>query len=131
MGACYGAVSTGIALERALEEVVAMADIALGTVQMTRAGNGGGQVPKNTDGTGGLGSKGEGNYPFERGNYSKAKDNYLKQKGIDAHELKKDFLGRKASIAEYDIYINKDTGELFIFKKGGKGVGIPTGEFIK
>ena len=52
VGACYGAVSTGIALERALEEVVAMADIALGTVQMARAGNGGGQVPKNTDGAG-------------------------------------------------------------------------------
>ncbi len=52
MGACYGAVSTGIALERALEEVVAMADIALGTVQMARARNGGGQVPKNTDGAG-------------------------------------------------------------------------------
>lgn len=31
----------------------------------------------------------------------------------------------------YDIYVNKDSGELFIFKKGGKGVGIPTGEFIK
>ena len=58
-------------------------------------------------------------------------DNYLKRKGIDAHELKKDFLGRKAPIAEYDIYVNKDTGELFIFKKGGKRIGIPTGEFIK
>ena len=40
VGACYGAVSTGIALERALEEVVAMADIALGTVAITGAGNG-------------------------------------------------------------------------------------------
>lgn len=68
---------------------------------------------------------------FEKGNYDKVKDNYLKRKGIDAHELKKDFLGKKASISEYDIYVNKDTGELFILKKGGNGVGIPTGEFIK
>lgn len=65
------------------------------------------------------------------GNYNKVKDNYLKQNGIDTHELKRDMLGRKAPIAQYDIYVNKDTGELFIFGKGGKGVGIPTGEFIK
>ena len=68
---------------------------------------------------------------FVKGNYDKVKDNYLKRKGIDAHELKKDFLGRKAPIAQYDIYVNKNTGELFIFKKGRKGGGIPTGEFIK
>jgi len=67
----------------------------------------------------------------EKGNYNKVKDNYLKQKDIDAHELKKDYLGEKAPIAKYDIYVNKDTGELYIFEKGGKGVGIPTGEFIK
>ena len=73
----------------------------------------------------------ETNNTFEKGNYNKVKDNYLKRKGIDAHELKKDFLGRKAPIAEYDIYVNKDTGELFIFKKGGKRIGFPTGEFIK
>ena len=58
-------------------------------------------------------------------------DRYLKRKGIDAHELKKDSLGRKAPISQYDIYVNKDTGELFIFRKGGQGVGFPTGEFIK
>lgn len=44
--------------------------------------------------------------------------------------MKKDFLGRKAPISQYDIYVNKDTGELFIFTRG-KGIGIPTGEFIK
>lgn len=76
-------------------------------------------------------NEGDSNTDFDKGNYNKVKDNYLKKNGIDAHELKKDFLGRKAPIAEYDIYVNKDTGELFIFKKGGKGIGIPTGEFIK
>ena len=68
---------------------------------------------------------------FEKGNYNKVGNNYLDNRGIDAHEFKKDFLGRKAPISKYDIYVNKDTGELFIFKKGGKGSGIPTGEFIK
>jgi len=80
---------------------------------------------------GGGKNEGDSKGDFDKGNYNKVKDNYLKKNGIDAHELKKDFLGRKAPIAEYDIYVNKDTGELFIFKKGGKGVGIPTGEFIK
>ena len=47
-GACFGAVSTGIALERTLEEVVAMADIALGMVAVTGTENGGGQVSKST-----------------------------------------------------------------------------------
>ena len=67
----------------------------------------------------------------KKGNYVKVEDNYLKKKGIDAHELKKDIIGKKAPIAHYDIYINKDTGELFIFEKAGKGVGIPTEEFLK
>lgn len=67
----------------------------------------------------------------KNGNYEKVKDNYLKQNNIDAHELKKDFLGKNAQISKYDIYVNKDTGELFIFGKGGKGAGIATGEFIK
>lgn len=71
------------------------------------------------------------NNNFEKGNFNKVKDNYLKNNGIDAHELKKDYLEKKAPIAEYDIYVNKDTGELFMFKKGGKGAGIPTGEFRK
>ena len=68
---------------------------------------------------------------LETGNFNKVNDNYLKRKGIDAHEVKKDVLGRKAPISKYDIYVNKDTGELYVFKKGGKGKGIPTGEFIK
>ena len=64
-------------------------------------------------------------------NINKVDDKYLKKNGIDAHELKYDILGKKAPISQYDIYVDKATGELLIFKKGGKGVGIPTGEFIK
>jgi len=63
-------------------------------------------------------------------NMQKADDKYLKKNDIDAHDVKYDVLGKKASISKYDIYINKATGELFIFLKGGKGVGIPTGIFI-
>ncbi|MCH1939865.1 polymorphic toxin type 33 domain-containing protein [Holdemania massiliensis] len=99
---------------------------ALGITQAAIA-NGGGSFGEQS----GVKSDDKGDSDFEKGNYNKVKDNYLKKNGIDAHELKKDFLGRKAPIAEYDIYVDKDTGELFIFKKGGKGVGIPIGEFIK
>ena len=65
------------------------------------------------------------------GNFDKVNDRYLKKNGIDAHRLKEDVLGGKTRIAEYDIYKNKDTGELYIFKKGGKGAGIPTGSYLK
>ena len=57
----------------------------------------------------------------------KANDGFLKDLGVDAHELKKEWLGDSGKISEYDIYKNKDTGELEIFKKGGVGEGIKTG----
>ena len=64
-------------------------------------------------------------------NWDKVNDSYLKEKGIDAHDLKKEAIGKKAPVSRYDIYVDKDTGELFVFLKGGKGEGVPTGEFIK
>ncbi|MRT58238.1 hypothetical protein GJV11_19175 [Enterobacteriaceae bacterium RIT693] len=63
-------------------------------------------------------------------NIKMADDKYLKKNGIDAHELKSEIVGKK-NISKYDIYIDKETGELWIFRKGGTGEGIPTGEFIK
>jgi hypothetical protein len=57
----------------------------------------------------------------------KANGKFLEELGIDAHELKKEWLGNSGKIAEYDIYKNKETGELEIFKKGGIGEGIKTG----
>ena len=60
----------------------------------------------------------------------KVDDNYLKQKGFDAHELKKDALGSKANIAQYDIYQDAN-GDLWVYRKGGKGEGIPLYEKIK
>ncbi|UPY81064.1 polymorphic toxin type 33 domain-containing protein (plasmid) [Leptospira weilii] len=55
----------------------------------------------------------------------------LVSKGINAHDLKKAFLGKNADIALYDLYVNKNTKEIYIFRKSGKGEGIPTGEFIQ
>ncbi|MGM0715506.1 MAG: RHS repeat-associated core domain-containing protein, partial [Bacillota bacterium] len=63
-------------------------------------------------------------------NIKKLDDKFLKKLGIDAHELKKDFLGKKAKIAHYDLYVDNETGQIIIFEKGGLGNGIPTGEFI-
>ncbi|MCT2406422.1 polymorphic toxin type 33 domain-containing protein [Chryseobacterium antibioticum] len=57
--------------------------------------------------------------------------NLLKKAGIDAHELKYEFLGKKAKISEYDLYKHTDTNEVLILKKGGKGDPIHTGEYIK
>lgn len=72
------------------------------------------------------GNKGKGKSQID-----KIDDKYLKSKGIDAHQLKQDVLGKKAKISQYDLYVNKNTGEIYVYKKGGKGEGIPTGEFIK
>jgi RHS repeat-associated protein len=55
---------------------------------------------------------------------------YLKKIGIDPHSLKKEFLGKKAQIKYYDIFKDTKTNELLIFRKGGKGTPIKTGEFI-
>ena len=67
----------------------------------------------------------------EKGSIEKVSDKQLENLGIDAHNLKKEFIGKKGKIAEYDIYKNKKTGELEIYKKGGKGESIPTGEFVR
>jgi hypothetical protein len=57
--------------------------------------------------------------------------NFSKQSGIDAHQLKRDFLGNKAKIAHYDLYKDNRSSEILILKKGGKGNPIKTGEYLK
>ncbi|MDI7274178.1 polymorphic toxin type 33 domain-containing protein [Cronobacter dublinensis] len=59
-----------------------------------------------------------------------ADDKFSKNNGVDAHRIKKYFLGAKAEIKLYDIYVDKNSRQLWIFRKGGKGEGIPTGEYI-
>nr|WP_235896098.1 polymorphic toxin type 33 domain-containing protein [Yersinia alsatica] len=53
-------------------------------------------------------------------NIKVADDKFLKNNGVDAHQIKKDFLGAKAEIKLYDIYVDKDSGQLWIFRKMGK-----------
>ena len=65
--------------------------------------------------------------PFDA---KRVNDSYLKQNGIDAHELKLDYLGRDAKISRYDLYLSKE-GQIIIYGKGGKGVEIPTDTFIR
>jgi hypothetical protein len=49
------------------------------------------------------------------GNFNKLKDSYLKQNKLNAEEIKKDILGDNAS--KYDIYTNKNTGDLYVGPK--------------
>ena len=64
-------------------------------------------------------------------NFKKITDSQLKDSGIDAHQLKKDFLGNKVKISRYDLYKDNKTGEILILEKGGKGTPINTGEIIQ
>lgn len=83
---------------------------------------------------GGINVPGRGGVNVPKGlgkNFSKISDDLLKKSGIDAHQLKKDFLGNKAKISQYDLYKDTKTGEILILQKGGKGAPIQTGEFIK
>jgi len=57
-------------------------------------------------------------------------DRYLEKNGIDAHELKDELMGYGAN-SRYDLYLDKDTGQIWIFRKGGKGSGVPTGTYIE
>jgi len=84
-------------------------------------------------GAGGV-KKGSAGKSFTRGltpkNINRVDDNYLIKKGFNPHKLKEDLVGRK-KVSQYDIYVNKDTGELWIYRKGGIGEGMSTGEYIK
>lgn len=53
------------------------------------------------------------------------KNNVLKRKRIDAHEFKKEYLGEKAPIKEYDIFRDKRTNKLYI-KKKSSNIFIPS-----
>lgn len=66
-----------------------------------------------------------------KGQFDFMDDNYLKNLGYDSHKIKQDVLGKKAIGAHFDIYLDKNTQELFVFRKGGIGEGMPTGIIIK
>ncbi|MCO6548128.1 MAG: hypothetical protein J6583_10180 [Gilliamella sp.] len=41
----------------------------------------------------------------------------MKQRGHNAHEIKQEFLGDRAEIKRYDIYVDKKFGKLWILRK--------------
>lgn len=63
--------------------------------------------------------------------FNMVKDSYLKKIGFDAHAIKAEALGTKKDLDKFDIFVDKNTGELWVFRKGGTGEGIPNGEYIK
>lgn len=73
-----------------------------------------------------------GKFAMASGNgFKTLSDKYLKGKGIDAHALKKEYLGRKAPIAQFDIVRDTRTHELLLLRKGPSGSTIPTGRILK
>jgi filamentous hemagglutinin len=46
--------------------------------------------------------------------------------GEKAEDIKRDVVGRKNG-SKYDLYVDKETGEIFVLGKGGKGGPQPTG----
>ena len=63
---------------------------------------------------------------------TKISDSYLKKKGLNAHKIKYDVLGKKAQISRYNLYYDKNTKAIFILKNGAKAdAKIATGYFLK
>ena len=77
-------------------------------------------------------SSGPDNESYELGskNITKVNQDYLEQNGINPHKFKEEYIGNNNG-SLYDIYRDKDTGELWIYRKNGVGEGIPTGVYIE
>jgi RHS repeat-associated protein len=63
----------------------------------------------------------EGGGEVNRGNLKVVKDKELKRKGVDAHQVKRDELGRRAKISEWDIATDK-SGRAYLLSKDGKKI---------
>lgn len=54
-------------------------------------------------------------------NLNTIKDSYLKKKlKLDAHAIKREYLGAKAKVSLYDLAVDKNTGTIYIIDKIGK-----------
>ena len=53
----------------------------------------------------------------------------LKDAGTDAHSVKEEIVGKK-NISQYDLRVDRITGELVVFRKGAK-TGVRTDEFLR
>jgi hypothetical protein len=63
---------------------------------------------------------------------TKIADSFLKQKGLNAHTIKYEILGKGAKISQYNLFYDKATGAIFILANGAKEAAkIATGYFIK
>lgn len=50
----------------------------------------------------------------------KLSDKYIKKTlKLDAHAIKREYLGKKAAIARYDLAVDKNTGIIYIINKAG------------
>ena len=65
-------------------------------------------------------------YSKKHKNFKKFSNEELEKIGIDAHELKRDILGKNAKIAHYDVYKDSSNRKIILLKKGGKGKPIET-----
>lgn len=67
----------------------------------------------------------------DKGDFRKVSDQELAENGIDAHGLKYEYLGKGTQVAHFDLFVDKITNELWIFKKGLVGDGMPTGIILE
>ena len=44
----------------------------------------------------------------------------LKKRGLDAHEIKYEYLGNRASVSRYDLFYDSKTGIIYILSKAGE-----------
>lgn len=51
---------------------------------------------------------------------NKINEKYLKKLNLDAHKIKKEFLGKRANISHFDLAVDKKTGIIYIIDKAGK-----------
>ena len=67
-------------------------------------------------------------------NWEKVNEKYLekklKEQGTNPHQLKRDYLGKNEPIKHYDIYVDKATGQLAIFRKIPLKLVVVTDYFI-
>ncbi|MBU5451517.1 RHS repeat-associated core domain-containing protein, partial [Acetivibrio sp. MSJd-27] len=64
-------------------------------------------------------------------NLNKISDKYLKKKGVNAHDIKYEYLGKSAKISKYDLYSDKNTGQIYIVEKATKKIITSTWYYIK
>lgn len=128
VGGGVAAVGGGISLAGAIEALVGTSLTANSAMHLSSDYNYG-DKSEDTSSSSSSSSSSSNSDPSK--NFKKISDKQLKDSGIDAHQLKKDFLGDKAKIAHYDLYKDNKTGEILILQKGGKGTPINTGEIIQ